>query len=437
MLREKDFIVKNLGECKIHSPLKFSNIRGDGLVNFVPDETRIRYHIECDANEETKNLSFEKAGPRNLIYFRPENLTVALMSSGGLCPGLNNVIRSTVMELYYRYGVKNILGIKYGHKGLDPSFGYEPISLSPEVVFRIHDLGGSMLGTSRGEVDKEQMIDSLVKYGINVLFSIGGDGSQRGLHQLYKVAQKRGLKISFIGIPKTIDNDIFYAYKTFGLDTAVTIACQAIRSAHYEAESAYNGVGLVKVMGRHSGYIAALSTIANNDVNFCLIPELDFDLEGDGGLFDVLKTRLAMRHHAVIVVAEGSGQKFFDNENHKIDLSGNIRLRDIGIFLKHKIIAHFSKMSIPIDLKYIEPSYMIRSVPTNANDSIYTDELARCAVHAAMAGKTDLMIGLWYNILTHVPLSLVTSGTKSLDIEGKIWQNVLSATGQPMLIKNV
>ncbi|MGA1868239.1 MAG: ATP-dependent 6-phosphofructokinase [bacterium] len=435
MLVSEDFLVKTLGECRVESPLKLSTVRGDGIVDFVRSEQRIYYCIECDAEETVKQLSFEKAGPRKLIYFKPDQVTAAIMTSGGLCPGINNVIRSLVLELFYRYGVKNIVGIRYGHKGLDPTFGYEPEKLTPDVVRKISGVGGSLLGTSRGTVDKEVMVDSLQRYGLNILFGVGGDGSQRGLHELYKVVERRGAKICIIGIPKTIDNDIPYVYKTFGLDTAVTIASHALASAHSEAESAYNGIGLVKVMGRHSGYIAALSTIANNDVNFCLVPEIDFDLEGEGGFLNSLELRLQKRHHAVVVVAEGAGQKYFSSAHRETDPSGNVRLKDIGIYLREKIKEYFSRKNIPIDLKYIEPSYMIRSVPTNANDAIYTDELARYAVHAAMAGKTDMMIGQWHNILTHVPLSLVIKEKKSLDIEGELWRNVLSATGQPMCMR--
>ncbi|MFH0926105.1 MAG: ATP-dependent 6-phosphofructokinase [bacterium] len=462
MLTEKDFRVKTLGDCMITSPLKYSTIRGDGLVNFVPDNRRIRYYIDYEApvykretredgnlsgcpltfndeqqttddkQNEFENCSFEKAGPRSMVYFQPAQVIAAIMTSGGLCPGLNNVIRSLVMELYYRYGVKKILGIRYGHKGLDPSFSYEPIELNPAIVSRIHETGGSFIGTSRGTVDKEVMAESLMKYKINILFGVGGDGSQKGLHQLSEASEKRGLKISFVGIPKTIDNDIPYAYKTFGLSTAVTIASEATASAHSEAESAHNGIGLVKLMGRNSGYIAALTTIANNDVNFCLVPEADFDLDGEGGFLDVLERRLIKRHHAVIVVAEGAGQKYFENETVERDASGNVRLKDIGFFLREKIKGYFLKKGIHVDLKYIEPSYMIRSVQADADDSIYTDSLARNAVHAGMAGKTDVLVGNWYNMLTYVPLSLVVSRKKRLDIEGDIWRSVLSATGQPL-----
>ncbi|MGA1824357.1 MAG: ATP-dependent 6-phosphofructokinase [bacterium] len=435
MLSEKDFMVKTLGECKVQSPLKLSTVRGDGIVDFVPEEKRIYYCIECDTKDASRRLSFEKAGPRKNIYFQPDKITAAIMTSGGLCPGLNNVIRSLVLELYYRYGVENILGIRYGHKGLEPAFGYEPVKLTPDVVRKIRGDGGSLLGTSRGAVDKETMVNSLVHYGVSILFGVGGDGSQRGLHALYKIVEEKGLQMSIIGIPKTIDNDIPYVFKTFGLDTAVTIAAQALACAHSEAESAYNGIGLVKVMGRDSGYIAAFSAIANNDVNFCLIPEVDFDCAGEGGFLDSLEKRLERRHHAVVVVAEGAGQKFFSSEMRQTDLSGNKRLKDIGVYLREEIKNYFSGKGIPIDLKYIDPSYMIRSVPTNANDAIYTDELARHAVHAAMAGKTDMMIGQWHNVLTHVPLSMVTQETKRLDIEGELWRNVLSATGQPISMK--
>ncbi|MBU1864698.1 MAG: ATP-dependent 6-phosphofructokinase, partial [Candidatus Omnitrophica bacterium] len=338
MLNEKDFEIQMLGKADILSPFKLSTTRGDGIANFVEDYTKIPYCLISPCTPGAEGLFFEHAGPREKIYFQPKDVTAAIMTCGGLCPGLNNAIRSIVMQLFYKYNVRKILGIRYGQKGLDPSFGHEPIKLTPEGVVKIHEIGGSFLGTSRGKVDPGVMVDSLVKYNINILLCLGGDGTQKGLHEIYKVIEKRKLKIAVVGIPKTIDNDISYVYKTFGLDTAVTVAKEAVRSAHCEAESAYNGIGLVKVMGRQSGYIAALTTLANNDVNMCLIPEIPFDLHGNGAFLKVLEARLASRHHAVIVIAEGAGQELFTNEKgvQIYDASGNVRMNDIGLLLKKK-----------------------------------------------------------------------------------------------------
>ncbi len=405
-------------------------------MNFMNDRVTVPYCIQSDCDPETRDLAFEAAGPRKMIYFRPDDVTAGIMTCGGLCPGLNDAIRSIVMQLFYKYQVKHILGIQYGQKGLDPAFKHKLINLDPEFVKDIHLQGGSVLGTSRGAVDPEIMVDTLERRGINILLCLGGDGTQKGLHQIFRTINRRRLKIAVVGVPKTIDNDICYVYRTFGVDTAVTVAREAVRCAHSEAVSAYNAVGLVKVMGRQSGFIAGFTTIAANDVNLCLIPEVPFTLEGEGGVFAVLQKRLARRHHAVVVVAEGAGQKLMEEKQAAAtyDASGNIRLGDVGFFLKNAIIEHFKKKKIQIDLKYIDPSYTIRSVPANANDSMFAAALGRRAVDAAMAGKTDLLIGYWHSCFTHVPLPLAISKRKQVDPEGELWREVLSTTGQPITL---
>lgn len=432
----EDTMIQTLGERTVTSPLEFSVVHGDGISNFVDPDSRLLYDVEVKAGQNLENpVSFEKSGPYRMIYFPPNDVTVGIMTCGGLCPGLNNVIRAIFMELYYKYNVKNILGIPYGYQGLNPKAGHQPMRLSPEKVEEIHKAGGTILGTSRGRVEPEVMLDSLERHGINILFCLGGDGTQRGLHELSQLARERHKEIAFIGLPKTIDNDISFVFKTFGLDTAVTVADKALASAHFEAKSAYNGIGLVKVMGRASGFIASYATLANLDVNFCLIPEIDFDLDGAGGFLECLQRRLYKRKHAVIVVAEGAGQKFFDNESSSTDASGNPVLNDIGLYLKHRIKQYFKEKQIPVDLKYIDPSYMIRSVPTDSNDSIYTGDLARCAVHCGMAGKTDMLVGLWHGQFVNVPLGLIAGRQKKVNPESPLWRSVLSATGQPISMR--
>ena len=434
MLKNQDFMVKTLGKSTIISPIKFSTTHGDGIVNFIEDDVAIPYSIQSYGDSSVRGLAFESAGPRKMIFFQPDKVIAGIMTCGGLCPGLNDAIRSIIMQLFYKYGVSQILGIRYGQKGLDPSSKHEPIRLTPDYVKNIHLRGGSVLGTSRGRVDTEIMVNSLEDYGINTLFCLGGDGTQKGLHDIYRVITERGLNIAVVGVPKTIDNDISYVYRTFGVDTAVTVARQAVRSAHSEAVSAYNAIGLVKLMGRESGFIAAMTTIAANDVNLCLIPEVPFSLDGEDGILDILEKRIRRRHYAVVVVAEGAGQKIMEKEKAAAtyDASGNIRLGDVGFFLKNTIIEHFKERGLPIDLKYIDPSYTIRSVPANAEDSMYAAALGRRAVDAAMAGKTDLLIGYWHNYFTHVPLELAVSKRKQVDPEGELWREVLSTTGQPV-----
>jgi 6-phosphofructokinase 1 len=239
--------------------------------------------------------------------------------------------------------------------------------------------------------------------------------------------KRRGLKISVIGIPKTIDNDISYVQVTFGFDTAVSEARRVTYAAHSEAEGARNGIGLVKLMGRESGFIAAFSVLADTQVNFILVPEVPFRLEA---FLKALQQRLERRRHAVIVVAEGAGQHLMEGTGEK-DASGNIRLVDIGLFLRDRIRAFFSQHGIAVNLRYFEPSYTIRSQPANARDSAYCVLLGHCAVHAGMAGRTEMVVSFWRNDFTHVPIPMAISQRNKIDPDGRLWSSVLASTGQP------
>lgn len=429
MLHADDLQVKTLGACTVESPLKLPPKL------YVHDGVLVRHASEISADEgATEEVGFEKAGPRERIFFEPAETKAAIVTCGGLSPGLNDVIRALVMQLYYKYGVEHILGIRFGYKGLNPANWLEPLKLNPTMVERIHELGGTILGSSRGHEEPSVMADTLEKLGINMLFCIGGDGTLKGAHKIWEAVEERGLHTAIIGIPKTIDNDISYVAKTFGFDTAVSEARQVLQCAHAEAKGAPNGIGLVKVMGRDSGFIAANATLANLDVNFTLIPEVPFDLEGKGGLLDVLEQRIKKRHHAVIVVAEGAGQGFFQGDRAR-DASGNVKLNDIGVFLRDEIKRYFASRNIPMTLKYIDPSYIIRSVPANASDSIFCAHLGRFAVHAAMAGKTDMIVGRWHDVFTHVPIPVTMLGRKKIDPDGSLWLSVLESTGQPVSLK--
>jgi 6-phosphofructokinase 1 len=377
-----------------------------------------------------QDLAFESAGPRERVYFDPPHSTAAIVTCGGLCPGLNNVIRSAYMELRHNYGVSRILGIRNGYAGLSKDAEH-PVIMSNDFVSSIHQLGGTALGSCRGPQDPRQAVDFLQDYGIDMLLCVGGDGTQRGAHRLYEEITRRGVKIAVIGIPKTIDNDIKYVYRTFGHSTALAIACEALSCAHVEAKGSINGIGLVKLMGRDAGFIAAGATVASQDVNFCLVPEIAFTLEGPNGLLPALKKRLLKRRHVVIAVAEGAGQHLFDRCTDDRDASGNRRYEDIGVFLKAKIAEYLDAEGVSHAMKYIDPSYLIRSVPANTDDRILSDQMARYAVHAAMAGNTDLLIGRWNNQFVHVPIPMATATKKQMGLGGDLWRSVLLTTGQP------
>jgi 6-phosphofructokinase 1 len=427
MEQAADFLIQRLGECNISSPMNGVRFTGDEEhVLFHSDIGQIRRYLDAGAEPPR----FEAAGPREKICFDPSKLACGIVTCGGLCPGLNDVIRAIVLSLHHHYGVRTIYGFPYGYEGLAPKFGHQPVMLSPQVVLNINEMGGTMLGSSRGNQDVSVMVDTLERMQIGILFCVGGDGTQRGALAISEEAGRRGLKLSVIGIPKTIDNDISYVQKTFGFETAVSEAKRATSAANAEAAGARNGIGLVKLMGRDSGFIAAFSALVDNQVNYCLIPEVPFTLDG---FLSSLKKRIEQRGHAVIVVAEGAGQDLFEATGER-DASGNIKYGDIGIFLRDSIKKHFKRTGTEISLKYIDPSYIIRSQQANPHDSAFCLMMGHNAVHAGMAGRTGMIIGFWNHQFTHVPISLAVSTRKKIDPEGRVWSSVLASTGQPSIM---
>jgi 6-phosphofructokinase 1 len=428
-----DLSIPRLGTPRRRSPLHLSTAGGDRVCNFVSDDERVLCRVTVGGREATDGASFEQAGPRARIFFDPEGLHVGIVTCGGLCPGTNNVIRAAVMELWFHYGVRSVTGFCHGFSGLIADSARPPLALTPELVDDIHHDGGTILGSSRGAQDTAAMVDTLERLGIGLLIIVGGDGTMHGAYAIYKEVMRRELPISIVAVPKTIDNDIFLVEKTFGFETAFSIATEAIRAAHVEAKGYSNGVGLVKLMGRYSGSIAAYAALAEPDVNLVLVPEVPFTLDGERGLIAWLIDRLARRHHAVIVVAEGAGQDLIDDEGEEPqkDASGNVGLVDVGTFLKRRISRALAARGVAHAMKYIDPSYMIRSAPAHPNDSIYSANLARHAVHAGMTGRTGMLVGLWNGHFTHVPLREVLDRRNTLDPEGDLWLAVLESTGQP------
>ena len=446
-----DLQIKTLGPCRYDSPIR-ARLGGDAL-HHVGSADRVLLDDRASsvgASEASRHgmPAFELAGPRDRIYFDPSTLRAGIVTCGGLCPGINNVVRGLVLELTHAYGVREILGFRYGYEGLVRRIGHQPLRLVPELVRDIHQHGGTMLGTSRGNQQAAEMVDTLQDLGVQALFVIGGDGTLRGAATIVAETERRGFPVSVVGVPKTIDNDIHFIDRSFGFESAYSAAVAAIRSAHVEATGARNGVGLVKLMGRHSGFIACHAALAATDANFVFIPEVPLRLDGERGFLRHLERRLSERGHAVIVVAEGAAQELCIESSSGTtrngegparsgsapltDASGNLRLKDIGMVLRDRINQHFRERGVEITLKYIDPSYQIRTVAASPSDSVYCWNMARNAVHAAMAGNTEMLIGRWHGRFVHLPVPLATRFRKQVDIKEELWMSVLEATGQPV-----
>lgn len=419
-----DFTIDRLGPCRFPSPM-----RG---VRFTGEDERILYHsrfgeLQRFITEDREPPALELAGPRDRIFFDPTRVACGIVTCGGLCPGINDVIRAVTLSLRDHYGVERIYGFKYGFRGLVKRLGHTPMDLTPGAVSQIAELGGTILASSRGPQDPAEIVDFLEELGVGILFTVGGDGTLKGAGAIAAEARRRGLPLGVIGVPKTIDNDISFVQKTFGFETAVAEAHRAIYAAHTEAGGARNGIGMVKLMGRDSGFIAAYAALIDSQVDFCLVPESPFSM---AGFLASLEERLEQSGHAVVVVAEGAGQDLLE-ATVKSDASGNMTRGDIGTFLRDAVKAHFAKTGMEVTLKYIDPSYIIRSQPANTHDSALCLLLGQSAVHAGMSGRTDMVVGLWNHQFTHVPIRLATRARKKLDPEGWLWSSVLASTGQP------
>ena len=432
----QDVAVRDLGKCLLPSPVVAH--LGESAVVFVGSAEKVLVDdrmsvIRANSSQATALPAFELAGPRNKVFFDPRTVGCGIVTCGGLCPGINNVVRGIVLELARGYGVKRILGFRYGYEGLISRFGHEPVQLTPESVAHIHHQGGTILGSSRGSQDPGEVIDNLEANAINILFVIGGDRTIRAAMQYTAEIERRGLKIAVVGVPKTIDNDIHFIDRSFGFESAYSAAVDVVRSARVEAMGARNGIGLVKLMGRHSGFVACQAALASADVDLVLIPEIKATLEGERGVLGNLDRVLARKGHAVVVVAEGAAQELMEDDENAggTDKSGNAKLKDIGVFLRERITEHYKRSNREVTLKYIDPSYIIRSVLATPSDSVYCWNMARNAVHAAMAGNTEMLIGRWHGRFVHVPMPLTTRNRKQVDVTADLWMSVIEATGQP------
>uniref|UniRef100_A0A7N0TUL4 ATP-dependent 6-phosphofructokinase n=1 Tax=Kalanchoe fedtschenkoi TaxID=63787 RepID=A0A7N0TUL4_KALFE len=416
------------------NPIRFNPAYSVVKQYFVHVDDTVAEKVICHKGDP-RGTHFRRAGPRQKVYFKSDEVHACIVTCGGLCPGLNTVVRELVCGLCNMYGVHKVIGINGGYRGF---YSKNTISLTPKVVNDIHKRGGTILGTSRGGHNTKKIVDSIEDRGINQVYIIGGDGTQKGAAAIYEEIKARGLQVSVCGIPKTIDNDVPVIDKSFGFDTAVEEAQRAINAAHVESESAENGIGVVKLMGRYSGFIAMYATLASRDVDCCLIPETPFYLDGPGGLFEYVEKCLKENGHMVIVIAEGAGQELLSESFHSTDTkdaSGNKLLRDVGLWISQKIKEHFSRHTkVKITLKYIDPTYMIRAVPSNASDNVYCTLLAQSAVHGAMAGYTGFTVGPVNGRQSYIPFQRIIEKQNKVIITDRMWARLLSSTNQPSFI---
>jgi 6-phosphofructokinase 1 len=391
--------------------------------------------IRRSGEQEPKSRAYVRAGPRESLYFEPTNVKAAVVTCGGLCPGLNNVIRDITLSLWNLYGVREIYGIRMGFAGFYNWTSMDqkeaPIMLTPQSVENIHHSGGTILGANRGGFDLDKILTFLTDRNISQLYVIGGDGTHRAANKIAVECRARSLRIVVAGVPKTIDNDVDLLDRSFGFNTAVEEAQRAIRSAKTEAKCVPNGIGVVKLMGRSAGFIAAHATLSSGDVNLCLVPEVPIELKGALSCLTHLERVIEEKGHAVVVVAEGAGEELLGS-SAIVDAGGNKKLPPIGEFMKSQIQQHFAHAGKECTVKYIDPSYMIRSVPANAADSLYCMLLAQNAVHGAMAGYTGFTVGLSANRVVYFPITAITQNSpRCMDPFGRTWERVLCMTRQP------
>ena len=366
-----------------------------------------------------------RGGPRFHIALDNLRVKACIMTCGGLCPGLNVVIRELVMALRYNYGVAEIYGIKWGFLGFTQKECW--IKLEPEDVKHIHLLGGTVLGTSRRGFDGEEISKQLIKNNVNMVFFIGGDGTHRGIKELSKILKEKKKKIILVGIPKSIDNDMPIIDKSFGLESVVQESVRTIRAANVEANCNLNGIGLVKLFGRSSGFVAMLSTLAARDVNICLIPEIPFNLYGENGLLDFIFQRMQVKEHCVIVVSDGAR---FSVKDYKT--SNGRPVEDIGLVIKKEIIEKSEELGIEVNLKYMDPTYVVRAVPANEYDCNLCAKLAESAVHCAFAGFTNFSVGMINNKPCMIPLEkMCGKSERKVEFNSDDYLMLLASTGQP------
>ncbi|KAK8793513.1 hypothetical protein WA158_004872 [Blastocystis sp. Blastoise] len=415
----------------------FTGPEGTSYYNdYQTDYSCILADIVRKPNDKPYITAYVRGGPRSKLWFNPKKSNAVIVTCGGLCPGLNNVIREVTCSLIENYGVEHVYGIYEGYSGFekalsDPSY---MVDLTLQFIATIHHEGGSILKSSRGGFNADKIIEWCLKYNVNMIYVIGGDGTHRGATVLFEEIEKRNLNIAVAGIPKTIDNDIAMVDRSFGFDTAVQESLHAIHSAWVEATCAPNGIGLVKLMGRDAGFIAAFATISSHDVDLCLIPEVPVVFDDpefpEYSIIPYIESILKLKKHCVIVVSEGV--QIQGVQGSGTDESGNKRYADVGKFLKDYLTSTFAERGNPVSVKYIDPSYMIRTTPANAFDSQQCLILAENVVHGVMAGYTGFTVGLCNNRTVYIPIEMLTDNSpRYLYPFGRTYERVVNITNQP------
>ena len=414
----------NAGGCRYTNP--------DGTCSVQEEDSTLSAHVRL--LPELPASWAVRAGPRDTIYFDPSAITAGIVTVGGLCPGVNHILQALVVALT-AYGVRDIRGIRYGLRGFFET-DYPPVPLSVESVDQIHLNGGTVLGTSRGGSNVPRIVDAIQLMKLDQVYLVGGNGGNAAADAIHRECKARGYPCAVVGLPKSIDNDILLIDSCFGFSTATNEAQRAIMAASVEARSAHNGIGLVKLMGRSSGFLAAQASVGAGVVDVCLLPEVTFDLQQVlSYVFDVLKRR----GHAVIVVAEGAAQDTMRAELQasglevpdERDPSGNPLLLDVGKWLRDKLKAAAHERQTQIDLKYLSPAYMIRSVVADSGDAVYCRMLGHSAVHGAMAGFSGITAGVCSKHYVLLPSHEVVRTTRRLDPRGRLYRMMRAALGQP------
>ena len=425
-----DLAIARLGERTIDTPLRDLLGGREESVHYVTETDRVLLDDTLgvakrrSAGTPAELPAFNPGGPREKLYFEPSTVTAAIVTCGGLCPGLNNVVRALVLQLANAYGVKSILGFRNGYSGLTDTSA--PLALTPELVRDIHNRGGTILGTSRGGQEPAAMVDTLARHRVDMLFVIGGDGSLRGAQKIAAkpppaTAARRG------GHPED-------HRQRHSVDRPELRLPDRVRPRRrVDPRRAHRG----RVHRRRRGTGQADGPAQRLHRLLCDTRQPRSRLRPDPRSLLPARQLPALPAQARRSAgARSRGRRRGRRagavpRSAETDASGNARLGDIGALLRERVTAHFAQHGTPLSLRYVDPGYAIRSVPANAFDAVYCARLAQAAVHAGMAGFTSMVVARWHGRFIHLPIALATATRNQVDPHGDLWMSVLEATGQP------